>query len=228
MGDIKDLMNLLGQNFDSVIWRRGKEYYSEGRIKNIVLHKGIISAICEGNSDYKLKIVVKTKDLSCTCPYYGRCKHLAALVLHCQNNDVFKSDDLHMILNEKTKEELAELLKIIFLKEPGLINDVLMVNEEDARSLIKQLWLRRYEDIGFFYDRSLKIIRQLSVLNDESLNYEFLIKLNDVSDRVDDEEVELALYELLEEFAQSIEMSKKQRLKFKKLFKDKDFEEIFS
>jgi uncharacterized Zn finger protein len=57
--EYKKILSSLENNFDSVIWQRGRDYYREGLIKNVVRTDDIITAKCQGNSLYKLKINLK-------------------------------------------------------------------------------------------------------------------------------------------------------------------------
>ena len=66
-------------------FRRGAEYFSEGRVHNVQLSSGKVNSVVEGSRSYRVsvKLLHQATDASCTCPYdfEGYCKHIVATLL---------------------------------------------------------------------------------------------------------------------------------------------------
>ena len=85
-------------NSDYVIYRRGREYYDKGLVKNVTFDnaENIVSAIVKGGEKYKVRIFPDNDEIkgSCTCPYEYVCKHITAVLI---------------FISEKGFEEKSEL-----------------------------------------------------------------------------------------------------------------------
>lgn len=108
------------KEFDSEIWQRGKEYYMEGLVGNVIKSNNIIKAESYGNSTYHLTINLKTKDMTCSCPCDFNCKHLAALIIWLKNNKLPDFSEQVKKLDSMTKSELVNILGIILEKHPEM------------------------------------------------------------------------------------------------------------
>jgi uncharacterized Zn finger protein len=85
-------------NSDYVIYRRGRDYYDKGRIKNVSFDsaENTVSAIVIGGEKYCVRIYSENGEIkgSCTCPYGDVCKHIIAVLI---------------LISEKGIEEKPEL-----------------------------------------------------------------------------------------------------------------------
>jgi uncharacterized Zn finger protein len=72
-------------NSDYVIYRRGREYYDNGLVKNVSFDgaENTVSAIVIGGEKYKVKIFPENDEIkgSCTCQYEDVCKHITAVLI---------------------------------------------------------------------------------------------------------------------------------------------------
>jgi len=72
-------------NSDYVIYRRGREYYDKGLVKNVSFDSSgnTLSAIVTGGEKYSVRIFSENGEIkaSCTCPYGDVCKHITAVLL---------------------------------------------------------------------------------------------------------------------------------------------------
>ncbi len=67
----------------SVISRRGKAYWEEGRVEVLQSEDNLYRATVHGTLDYTTTVVLNGDTIthtSCNCPYGSRCKHVAALL----------------------------------------------------------------------------------------------------------------------------------------------------
>ena len=118
---MKKTLSEIESRFASNIWQRGKEYYREGLIGNVIKSGDIIRAESYGNSTYRLEINLKSKKIKCSCPCDLDCKHLAALIIWLKNNKAVDLADLSGTLKSKTKEELVDILCNVLSKKPELL-----------------------------------------------------------------------------------------------------------
>ena len=85
-------------NSDYVIYRRGREYFDNGLVKNVGFDNSgnTVSAIVLGGEKYSVRIFSKNGEIkgSCTCPYGDVCKHIIAVLI---------------LISEKGIEEKPEL-----------------------------------------------------------------------------------------------------------------------
>ena len=74
-----------------VIYKRGLEYFREGRVHIRSINETSVTAVADGTEIYNVSINVqdsKIKEFFCTCPYYHTmgcsCKHIIATLKMCQ------------------------------------------------------------------------------------------------------------------------------------------------
>ena len=79
--------------FPVPILGRGFTYYYEDWIKNLLIQQDYIQATVSGNSDYSIRIQQKGGNLygSCDCPFEGKCKHMAAVMISAMHQIQAKS-----------------------------------------------------------------------------------------------------------------------------------------
>lgn len=105
---------IINYSMSPQVYKRGMEYYRNGRIKSIRIqeNKQIINSEVRGSQDYNVRIVFDDdgvfKGAECTCPaskqYWGHCKHIVAVLLHLKwlkDNNGFRS-----ILAKRRSEEI--------------------------------------------------------------------------------------------------------------------------
>ncbi len=88
---------------------RGKQYFRQGKVKNVEISENFVSAKIQGSKTYHVWIAfdddLQHKQMSCTCPYFrtDNCKHLAALFYYLNANNFFDS------FNNKTSEKKSNI-----------------------------------------------------------------------------------------------------------------------
>lgn len=176
----KKLLLQLEKKFAAKIWQRGKQYYAEGLVGNVVRTKNSIAAQSYGNSVYLLKIDLDSQCMDCSCPYDDACKHLAALLLWLRKNCPLHVSQEMQQLRCKTKEELLCIIENILLRDPGAFLYTQPLTDDALTSLIKDLWLPAYHEEGSFFGK-LDYIRD-SLREHFSLACLFVRKLLDMID----------------------------------------------
>jgi len=217
-------LTVLQRNFDKVIWGRGKEYYSEGRVSKVNKIENVIYAKVQGKRLYSQKIYLETNEMHCTCPYDGYCKHLAALIIWLKHNKLKEVKEISEILKSKSKGELVSLIKDMLRNNPDLNKYIIKPDKEEVIKLVKQLF-GKYNHYGF--DEQIDFIKeQIKILNDEELQIMLLRKLVDIYDHDPDGEI----IDYVEEYVIELEKSrlnKEQRMKIMEIIKKYDIWEDY-
>ena len=108
---------------------RGYDYYTSKRVINLILVGTTLSGQCAGSAPAPYHVEVALADdgiasASCTCPVGtgGRCKHVAALLLTWLHGaePVRKGISLERSLNERSKEDLIQLILKLVQRDPDL------------------------------------------------------------------------------------------------------------
>lgn len=218
----KKLLNKIEDMFDSQIWQRGKEYYLEGHVSDVVLENDIINAKCSGNSLYKLTFDLKISTITCTCPYIGNyCKHKAALIIWLKNNKVISKDDFKKSLLKKSKKELIEIIMNIKKEFPDTLNLYKNTNlsEENTIKLIKELWIRSQREYNSFIAKKKFIEEILFKKKNLKLFSLYLRKLTDIRDHFDPQQIEdEIIFPFLYEYDEKYTFTKAEIKKLEKEF----------
>ncbi|MDA3855042.1 MAG: SWIM zinc finger family protein [Candidatus Woesearchaeota archaeon] len=195
----KKILQELENNFDGVIWKRGVGYYREGLVSNIIFDEIQVKAKCLGNSDYKLSINIDTREMSCSCPYMGYCKHLAALILWLKQNKPISINELQEKLLKKSKEELVEIVLKVQSEFPDIAN-IHIENDfsnEAMTKLIKDLWIRSHHEYDLLDTKREIIEKELLKNKNFDLFSLYLRKLIDLRDHFDIEHFEDLIQDFL-------------------------------
>lgn len=102
-------------DFQKIIKERGKDYYNEGKVKNVINIDGVYYSKVN-----RYKVWIGGNTYGCTCPYYDydNCKHMYALLLQLKSYGKNKPDDMISCLDNFSKETLAEIVKNLLKKHP--------------------------------------------------------------------------------------------------------------
>lgn len=125
---------------DSVIVRRGEEYFCSGAVNGLKqLKTGEWIASVEGTEIYKVRIQLKGDSVyghSCSCPYDlgSVCKHVTAVLFALQKAVKLKSfeETFEQTIAHMPREDLTAILTDYAGREPGLMDYV------SARRTIKE------------------------------------------------------------------------------------------
>ncbi|MFZ0544029.1 MAG: SWIM zinc finger family protein [Candidatus Promineifilaceae bacterium] len=110
--DIRALANT--QSFE-----RGKEYYKNNLVYDLVRRGKDFTAKVEGNGyePYRVQVTIDDDSIiatSCTCPYDwgGICKHIVATLLAVihESGDIVEKPELHTLLTDLTADQLRQIL----------------------------------------------------------------------------------------------------------------------
>lgn len=218
----KDLAKL-EKEFANNIWQRGREYYREGLVGNIIKSGDAIKAESYGNSTYRLKINLKTKHMDCSCPCDFHCKHLAALIIWLKNNRMADFSRRVDALKSKTKEELVAILSNILKKQPELSIYLQTLDDKAIVDLIKKAWFPRHGD-GISLFNKLDFIKE-SILKKRKFNLIilFLKKLIDMYDH-DPDGLMGYIDNFLDELSKK-KLTKKQKTEIRVMLKDYPFDD---
>lgn len=142
----------LKDNFGPEILERGRTYYKEGRVKNLIVDGKTIAAVVAGNRNYRVRMDLTKRDFKCTCPCDFNCKHMAAvLYVLRENKEVETINNLKNQLNKKSKKELVGVLQKILVSEPRF-KTLISNNTKDIKNLIKSLNMDYEEDVDTLID----------------------------------------------------------------------------
>lgn len=147
--DIKEpsMLKNFEKLFDGQYLERGREYYKEGAVKNVLKEGNNVTANVQGNELYRISIDLKSEEMECSCPCDFNCKHMAAVLYSLRANKAGETDKLFAPLKNKSKEELEEIIKKMVMENP---EHAIFINS-DKTSLgkeIRQLWLTG-DEYGF-------------------------------------------------------------------------------
>jgi len=102
-------------------FRRGAEYFREGRVHNIRLSSGKVTSMVEGGRSYRVSVTLpRPSEASCTCPYdlEGYCKHKIATLLAVANDyeRIAKEADeedqrFNSVLESSAENQLKDFLR---------------------------------------------------------------------------------------------------------------------
>lgn len=75
--------------FPVSILGRGFTYYYEKWVQNLQIDPEKVMATIQGNENYTTQILQKGKEIygNCNCPFDGKCKHMAALVIQYMHEE---------------------------------------------------------------------------------------------------------------------------------------------
>ena len=180
---IEDVQDL----FDSIIFLRGEEYFEEGCVESIdSVDTNTITGVVSGNRNYYVSVSIDADGdivCDCSCPCDFNCKHAAALLLkwlsvkknYKELKEVKASpkQSINQILQEKSKEELIELLENFICKHPEL-KSLVKIERKEMISKIKRLFSDFWEwdevnDLIFQLETILEGIRRNKDLWDKNL-----------------------------------------------------------
>lgn len=106
--------------FSDNIFMRGREYYLEGRVSDVVIFDDKVIAMVNGSIPYRVEIKYadsEVKSMQCTCPYAqsNNCKHMASLLVYLHELKIQKIseniiEDIPNIRREFLEEFLVKML----------------------------------------------------------------------------------------------------------------------
>ncbi len=222
--NMKRILIDLEKEFDSTIWQRGREYYREGLIGDIIKSGDMVRAKSYGNSTYRLEINLKSGDMKCSCPCDFNCKHLAALIIWLKNNKIPDFSKQANKLNSMTKQELVNVLATILEKQPELSFYMQTPDEDAIKNLIKELWFPRCGDNASLFNKFDFIKKSILKKPEFELIVLFLKKLIDMFDHGPDSN---ELMDYVDEFLYDISklnLKKEQKIEIRELIKDYPFD----
>ncbi len=138
----KNIIHHVGRTY----FERGEDYYYDGLVKNVKIHKNLITGQVQGNSLYTTKIILRNDssilESDCTCPMESACKHVAALGLALIHDEIYSNNIIEgevmsdtFIPEEKTNSSLSETSLRQILEKVGLPADTI------PEGIIQQLLL---------------------------------------------------------------------------------------
>lgn len=157
--DIK-LIEDFQQYFDSERLKRGRTYFEEGCVKQVIIRGNIVKAIVLGNNPYRVKLDLEKSKFDCSCPDDVNCKHMAALFYYLKSGNFKEINKIMKDLGKKDKKELIAIIKELLIYDNHLVR-LITKNEETIEKLIKKLWLKYRDELSSFYDRFDYIIENM-------------------------------------------------------------------
>lgn len=221
---MKTELTKLEKEFDSIIWQRGREYYREGLIGNVVKSGNTVKGESYGNSTYRLEINLKSGAMKCSCPCDFTCKHLAALIIWLKNNKLSDFSEQVNKLNSLTKLQLVNALSSILEKNPEMSIYLQALDDNAIKDLIKKLWFPRGDDNIALFNKLDFIKKSILKKPKFELIILFLRKLIDMFDHDPDSN---EIRECTDDFLYNvgnIKLTKEQKSEIRKIIKDYPFD----
>ncbi len=98
-------------NSDYVIYRRGREYYTRGLVKEVSFDtsQNTVSAIVKGGEKYSVRIFSEDDEVkgSCSCPYEDVCKHIIAVMIFISEKGIEEKPESAGAKTGKDKKDLV-------------------------------------------------------------------------------------------------------------------------
>lgn len=114
---------------DAGSFERGQRYFKNGSVIEPVLQGNELRAQCAGSEyePYGLSVTFDKQgiaEMDCSCPRGGACKHLVALLLTYvrQPDTIHRVPPLKVMLAERKREELIEIISQMVKREPKLVS----------------------------------------------------------------------------------------------------------
>jgi hypothetical protein len=82
VGQTKNLIEKLGAHTRA----KGEAYFQQGRVRSAFVLCGKLNTSVMGSSQYYLSVDLKNGESVCSCPMEAGCKHVAAALLHADEN----------------------------------------------------------------------------------------------------------------------------------------------
>lgn len=119
-----------------VIYRRGLNYWKEGRVLNVKEKNGCYSATVQGTHNYTTTVQLDGDEIvstSCNCPYGADCKHIAALLCEIRERRIGTKKTALQVEDIVPEEQIAfqgleltekELFFLCYLAYFSYINEI--------------------------------------------------------------------------------------------------------
>jgi superfamily II DNA or RNA helicase len=163
-----------------LIYERGWEYFREDKILQFQADKNTITALVKGSGSqiYHITASILNDDVEnshCTCPYWARCKHIAAVLIYYFHNktslDNASSDNhngienneperiIPLSFNEKTRREVRFVLEQTI--QPVALSKSQSSEEKQYKLIFKiKPKFQGYDSFRWFITPALKPIRK--------------------------------------------------------------------
>jgi len=129
----------LAQIFGETTFRRGKDYFEEGRVLYAVKLEDIIIGEVLGTMRYRTRATVNGLSSICSCPVGVNCKHGVALILRYLSGAYIDGDRVMSELEKAEKPVLLETLKNIIRDDPTLVLRIHEAEEEPSDRLVDSI-----------------------------------------------------------------------------------------
>lgn len=139
--------------FTETIFKRGYDYYTKNKIKELQQESYGIGAIVSGTEDYHVTIDLENKqvmNMRCDCPYAAQghnCKHMAAVLLACS-----KRENLNVLKNRLQEKHDQELYDLIYSVSEEQLQQFLFDQLKDNEMLLsrfKRLFEEDHVNYGY-------------------------------------------------------------------------------
>lgn len=137
------------RKFGEKIFRRGLDYFREGRILSVVKMGDELIGTVSGTRNYRTEVGLKALTCECSCPYQGRCKHGAALLLSYLEGEYEDGDKFVERIRQTSGEDLRNFVEKTVRSNPVLLSDFgtyLPVEDEEVKDEEIESWIRKIEE----------------------------------------------------------------------------------
>ncbi|HLD19537.1 MAG TPA: SWIM zinc finger family protein [Candidatus Nanoarchaeia archaeon] len=159
----------LKENFGSEIIERGEKYFNQHRVKSVVIDGDSVAAVVIGSRNYRVRINLKTGTFKCTCLCEFNCKHVVAVILALRDKkQPMRKDEIDILLKDKSKEELVDMVKKMLISEPKL-KRAIRNSVQNLKERIENLEVNDEEEIDDFVDEVDQLYEE-SIKSSQSLD----------------------------------------------------------
>lgn len=137
------------RKFGEKIFRRGLDYFREGRVISAVKMEGELIGTVSGTRNYRTEVGLEGLTCECSCPYQGRCKHGAALLLSYLEGKYEDGDKFVERVRQTSGEDLRNVVEKAVRSNPVLLTDFgpyLPERDEGVKDEEIESWIRKIEE----------------------------------------------------------------------------------
>jgi hypothetical protein len=183
--------NKIKHVYGETIFDRGKGYFKEGRVLNVVKFRNKLFGEVIGTERYNTEVKLDDLQCNCSCPYRHNCKHGVAVLLHYFSGEYTEGDEAMESIESASKEDLKEIIErlvrvnphellpyLLPLREKGGANEKLVKGlDKQIKTMLKSIE-HYYADVEFVRDFARLIKTNEDILTKDQIFYivKFLVE----------------------------------------------------
>ncbi len=177
--------------YGEAIFERGKGYFKEGRVLNVVKFRNKLFGEVIGTERYNTEVQLDDFQCNCSCPYRHNCKHGVAVLLRYSSGEYTEGDEVMERIESASREDLKEMVErlvsvnpqellpyLLPLSEKGDVSEKLVKGlDKQIKTMLKSIE-HYYADMEFVHDFARLIKTNEDILTKDQIFYilKFLVE----------------------------------------------------